>query len=276
MSQLGASGAIGAALVGVVLIGGSAWAQGTGELRVRYIDVGQGDASPGFTPSGDVLAIDAGSAQNIHDPEPPPNGAAATRMEALDFGWIRENATLVFRAELVEQELERTADGLLITRNYFRPIEIYEGVSDEDEADGRVVLTTVGGQTDDEIFHVPHMPMFRRGIQYLLFSTRLPTGELMLTGNRAGVVLLHEERVYTYEGLPVLAVQDDRLRLGAALAVVGLAETDGELALRRVEPTGHDEGVASIDMRAASLERTPPGMSLNAFLEAVFGPSRDE
>lgn len=201
-----------------------------------------------------------------------PNPEAIDREEpvAVNFNslrWLVDNSPLVFVGQISNQITEEDERGLIITRNVFAIEEVVLG----DYSESEITLTTLGGTLDDLQMSVSHMPQFREGQVYLIFTDPERTTYDPITGNTAGVFRITESgELFTYTGISVIGIEEDMIQYGT-LMISDLFEQDPE-GMGEVDERPVTEGeVTELVPLETEAVRT---LTLDEFVELIRTSSR--
>jgi len=130
---------------------------------------------------------------------------------ANNLNWLARNSSLVFVGKLANQTSEKDNRDLIITRNVFDIERAIRGSYGRQQ----ITLNTLGGTAGGVTMAVAEMPVFRRGLRYVVFTDPERTTYNPITGNQAGVFIVGPDNaVYGYGGLVLTNVSDGILQFG--------------------------------------------------------------
>ncbi|WP_165244431.1 hypothetical protein [Paludisphaera soli] len=237
------------------------WLLSPATLVIGLACGGQGADPPAPGGEGVESADPDAAAEGGGKPMTPP----ADDLEGLAAG-----SPFIFVGKVVAATPEMDRRGMIVTRNKFAVERVVVG----DPATKDVTLTTLGGTIGERTLTASGMPAFAPERSYFVFTDLARTTYNPVTGNRRGVFRVERGVVYSYEGYPIVAVEEGRVREGDAAAELpgdGKARERGAVAADDPTTTGSIVSVRRAD------EGGRPGeepMRLDDFVKAVQDAAR--
>ncbi len=141
-----------------------------------------------------------------------PGGTPTPAVSPYNLGWLVSNSRFIFVGRLTSKNTQKDFHGRVFTRNVFDVQNTIVG-----NASGTAVtLSTFGGTIGNETFSASDMPEFVLGQTYLIFTDLARTTYNPVTGDQAGVFVVSNSQMYTYDGQGIAGVQNGLIRLSSA------------------------------------------------------------
>jgi hypothetical protein len=159
------------------------------------------------------LACKKPYSSEVADPARNPLGGTPTpAVSPYNLGWLVSNSRFIFVGRLTSKSTKKDSQGRVFTSNVFEVQNTILG-----QAPGTAVtLSTFGGTIGDETFSASGMPEFVQGQTYLIFTDLARTTYNPVTGDQAGVFVVSNSEIYTYDGQGVAGVNNGLIQLSAA------------------------------------------------------------
>jgi hypothetical protein len=183
-----------------------------------------------------------------------------------DLQWLVSNSPLIFIGSIENQDTDIDKNRLIFTNNVFALKEIIIGKYNNKE----IAIKTLGGTYKNEVMNVSHMPIFYRGLEYIIFMDPARKTYSPVTANEAGIFIVDSGVVYTYSGQSLVGIKNNKILTGIKkIELPDDRKTSGEKAINTTTPktSTPDLKIETIDERDIARSERP--LRLAEFIEYI-------